>query len=315
MPASPLANAPETLSATASNHYALPVAPRLRPSRSVPRTWGVMSVRTRALACASLAIILVAAPSGGTAIAQRAELRAWCAGQFGVALRQRIDACTAVIDSGRFDGKSLSSALSDRGVAYLNVRNNDRALADFNEAIRIDPDNAKAFGGRGLAYQLRAQEGDTERALADWAKALQINPDDADTLEQRARVYMIQRDYDGMIGDYGALIRLDPDNDWAFQQRAYAYRGKGELERALADYAEAIRIDPKNAQALHGRGLVLRDKGDLDRAIDDFSAAIAIDPDHVAVGGLFRDRAAAYRAKGDAARAAADEAEAKRRGW
>src|ERR1051325_523595 len=114
MPASPLANAPETLSATASNHHASPVAPRLRPSRSILRTWGAMSVRTRAFVCASLAIILVAALGVGTATAQRAEQRAWCAGQFGVALRQRIDACTAVIDSGRLDGPSLSSALSDR---------------------------------------------------------------------------------------------------------------------------------------------------------------------------------------------------------
>ncbi len=274
-----------------------------------------MSVRTHALVGASLTVILVAISGAGTATAQRAEQRAWCAGLFGVALRQRIDACTAIIDSGRLDGMSLSAALSDRGIAHLDVRNDDRALADFNEAIRIDPDNAKAFSRRGLAYQLRGQEGDMERALADWAKALQLNPDDADTLEQRGRVYLIRRDYDGMIGDYGALIRLDPDNDWAFQQRAYAYRGRGELDRALADYAAAIRIDPKNAQTLHGRGLVYRDKGDLDRAIADFSAAIAIDPDHVGAGGFFRDRAAAYRAKGDAARAAADEAEAKRRGW
>jgi hypothetical protein len=49
-----------------------------------------------------------------------------------------------------------------------------------------------------------------------------------------------------------------------------------------------------------------RDKGDLDHAIADYSAAIAIDPDHSAAGGFFRDRAAAYRAKGEAARAAAD---------
>src|ERR1043166_3658691 len=81
--------------------------------------------------------------------------------------------------------------------------------------------------------------------------------------------------------------------------RARRPAGKGELDRALADYAEAIRLDPNNVQALHGRGVVWRDKGDLDRAIADFSAAIAINPEHVAAGGFFRDRAAAYRGKGD----------------
>jgi len=305
-----------TLPVCRSNRYGSRQGGRpQRHSRAVPGKWGDISVHVRTIACASLAVIFATASTARPATAQRAEQRAWCAGQFGVAARQRIDACTVVIDSGRLEGRGLSSALSDRGVAHLNVRNYERALADFNEAIRVDSDNAKAYGGRGLTYQLMGREGDTKRALADWTEALRIDPDDVDVLEQRARVYLIQRDYDGMIGDYGALIRLDPRNGWAFQQRAFAYRGRGELDRALADYDEAIRLEPKNVQALHDRGLVHQDKGDLDRAIVDYSAAIAIDPDHVAAGSFFRDRAAAYRAKGDAARAAADEAEAKRRGW
>ena len=273
-----------------------------------------MNIYPRALACAGLIVFFGAALDAGIATAQTTEQRAWCAGQFGVAPRPRIDACTAVIDSGRLEGKSLSAALSDRALAHLNVRNDASALADFNEAIRIDPHNAKAFGGRGLLYQLMDGDGDIERALADWAEALRLDPDDTDALEQRARVHQIRRDYDGMIGDYGALIRIDPHNDWAFQQRANAYRGKGDLDRALADYDTALRLDPKNAVALHARGLVHRDKGDLERAIADFSAAIAIKPDHVSAGDFFRDRAAAYRAKGDVARAATDEAEARRRG-
>ena len=80
-------------------------------------------------------------------------------------------------------------------------------------------------------------------------------------------------------------------------------------------HSEAIRLDPRNVQTLHGRGQVYLDKREFDRAIADFSAAIAIDPGHVGAGGFFHDRAAAYRAKGDQARATADEAEAKRRGW
>ncbi len=269
----------------------------------------------RTIACARLAVLLGTVLWAGGAAAQRAEQRAWCAGQFGVAAKQRLEACTGVIKSGRLAGKSLSAALTDRGEAQVELRNNEHALADFNQAIRIDPANAKAFADRGLVHQFIGGPDHTKRALADWSEALRLEPDNADVLERRGRMYQIHRDYDGMIGDYGALIRLDPHNDWAFQQRAYAYHGKGELDRALADYDEAIRLDARNVQALHRRGLVYRDKGDLDHAITDYSAAIAIDPGHVGAGGFFRDRAAAYRAKGDAAGAAADEAKAKRRGW
>jgi tetratricopeptide (TPR) repeat protein len=340
----------ETLSAALSNHYALRrVAQCRRHSLSVARMREDMNAHARAFACAGLVVVLGAALSAGVAAAQTAEQRAWCNGQFDVTPKRRVDACTAVIDSGRIEGKSLSAALgnrgeayadlrnvdraiadfnealrivpknsralTDRGEAYLNLRNVDRAIEDFNDAVRIDPGNSKAFAGRGVAFQFKGGDDSSERAISDWTEALRIDPGNADVLENRARIYMIQRNYDGMIADYGALIRLDPQNDWAFQQRAYAYRHKGELDRALADYNQAIRIDPNNVQAVHGRGLVYQDKGELDRAISDYDAAIRIDPGHVGIAGVLRDRAAAYRAKGDVDRAVADEAEAKRRGW
>src|SRR6266567_3870887 len=72
----------------------------------------------------------------------------------------------------RLDPKS-ALALSDRGVAYGNKGDYDRALADLNEAIRLDPKSAHAFRNRDIVY---AYKGDYERAIADLNEAIRLNP-------------------------------------------------------------------------------------------------------------------------------------------
>jgi tetratricopeptide (TPR) repeat protein len=52
----------------------------------------------------------------------------------------------------------------------------DRAIADFNKGILLDPTRAVAFGNRGLAY---VKKGDNNQAIADFDAAIRLNPDDA----------------------------------------------------------------------------------------------------------------------------------------
>ena len=93
----------------------------------------------------------------------------------------------------------------------------DRAIADFNEGIRLDPKNAAAFNNRGLAHMSKS---DNDRAFADFNEA----------------------------------IRLNPNFAAAFIDRGVAYARKGDNNRAIVDYNEAIRLDPKNALAFCNRG-------------------------------------------------------------
>ena len=49
--------------------------------------------------------------------------------------------------------------------------NCDKAIADYTEAIRIDPARADAFCGRGMAY---AREADFDKAIADYTEAIRL---------------------------------------------------------------------------------------------------------------------------------------------
>ncbi|MDR0304925.1 MAG: tetratricopeptide repeat protein [Chitinispirillales bacterium] len=66
---------------------------------------------------------------------------------------------------------------NNRGVEYLNKGDYDRAIADFNEAIRIDPNNAIVRGNRGNAYFMK---NDYDRAIADFKEAIKLNPNDTE---------------------------------------------------------------------------------------------------------------------------------------
>src|SRR5271167_3173193 len=59
-----------------------------------------------------------------------------------------VRSCTAVIESGRWSGKDLTDAFHNRGRAYLIQRDYDRAIQDFNNAIRVNPQFAPAFDNR-----------------------------------------------------------------------------------------------------------------------------------------------------------------------
>jgi tetratricopeptide (TPR) repeat protein len=85
-----------------------------------------------------------------------------------------IAACDRAIDSGKFTGRSLSYLYSDRGFMRMQKGELDLALADLDEAARIDSTNFYAFWNRGAVYTAR---GDFDRAQQDLTAALALKPD------------------------------------------------------------------------------------------------------------------------------------------
>ena len=138
-----------------------------------------------------------------------------------------------------------------RGLAYLNNSDYDNAIADFTQAIKLNPDySAEVYFDRGEAYYKRgsayADKGDYNRAIADYTQAIWLNPNDAETYSRRGSAYVIKGDYDNVITDSTQAIRLNPNDAYAYHWRGFAYDNKGDYDRAIADYETALQLDPKN---------------------------------------------------------------------
>ncbi|MGA2129871.1 MAG: tetratricopeptide repeat protein [Xanthobacteraceae bacterium] len=214
---------------------------------------------------------------------------------------QAIAACTRAIDSRALEGRALAEALVDRGAAaYGATGNADRAIVDFDAAIRIDPSYAVAFFDRGVAY---GAKGDYDRAIADYSEVIRLDPGSAFAFNNRGSAFDAKGDHDRAIADFTVAIQLDPSYVFAFNNLGNSYDAKGDHDRAIAEFGAAIRLDPTYAAGFNNRGIAYRGKGDQDRAIADFDAAIRLDPAYVFA---FNNRGNAYHAKGDRARAIAD---------
>jgi len=208
-------------------------------------------------------------------------------------------------------------AYISRGAAYADKGDYDRMVADFNEAIRLsdeairlNPRNARAYADRGRGY---ASKGETDRAIADYSEAIRLKPNDASYYLWRAGGYTSKNDYERAIADCNEAIRLNPNDGGAYSVRALAYWRKGDHQRAIADYGEHIRRSPRNSVIYINRGTTYTESGDHDRAIADFSEAIRLDPSSSNAKAAYQRRSLAYSAKGDYDRALADYNEAMRR--
>ncbi len=115
--------------------------------------------------------------------------------------------------------------------------------------------------------------GDYDSAIADYTEAIRLDPTRADAYFWRGEVYRGKDDFDSAIADYTQAIRLDPKDAVAYFERGIAYCVKGDYDSAIADYTEAIRLDPKDARAYYGRGLAYQVKGQRAAAERDFAKA------------------------------------------
>lgn len=154
---------------------------------------------------------------------------------------EAIEGCTALINSGQAAPKIIAEALVNRGNAYR-LRHNDidRALADYDQAIRTMPDYALAYSSRGFVYLFARPQMD--RAIADFNEAIRLDPASANVFYFRGVAWSNKADWDRAIADFDQAIRLRPTFSIAYRDRGKAKEAKGDKAGGAADLAEAERI-------------------------------------------------------------------------
>jgi lipoprotein NlpI len=139
-----------------------------------------------------------------------------------------------------------------------------RVLSDSGES---QANRAAAHYNRGSAWHIK---GDFDRAIADYNEAIRLGPKAVQPYNNRGGAWYIKGDLDRAIADYSEAIRLDPKAIEPYNNRGLAWRDKGDSDRAIADLTEAIRRYPNYIDAYGNRGLTYFYKGDFGRAAVDF---------------------------------------------
>jgi len=191
-------------------------------------------------------------------------------------------------------------SLGDRAYSYQQKGRRDEAIRDYTAALNVDPKLSFAYTERGM---LREQKREKEHALDDYTQAIQLDPNATAALYRRGLLLMETRDFDKAIADFSEAIRSYPNHWSAYLERGIAYARKNEVNSALASFDSTLRIWPRNGRAYLQRGYLYGHIHDLEKAIADFTEAIRFDPKNA---NAFRARARAYAEAGRYAEAIAD---------
>jgi formylglycine-generating enzyme required for sulfatase activity len=164
----------------------------------------------------------------------------------------------------------------DRGNALKKKGNVNAAIAEYHEAIRLDPQNdvpriklADALDGIGKL----------DEAVTECRQALRLKPD---STEAHYRL--------------GLLL----------YEKYYVENTRKDLSRAVGEYGEALRLNPKHAQAHHSLAEALQKKGDGAGALEHCRIASELEPKNSAFRANYKNLAKAE------AKRAAENAEAER---
>jgi len=151
----------------------------------------------------------------------------------------------------------------------------ERALADFERSLKINPQFVKGYIGRGMA---RLDMGETKAAFEDYDHAVGLAPRDAETLYHRGDARLRAGDVAGALADFENAMKLDP-------KLASSYLGRGtvrfyekDYDGAIKDFTAALNLDGRLSLAYRNRGFVYLAEGQDAGAEKDFSRAVTLTP-------------------------------------
>ena len=177
------------------------------------------------------------------------DIRA-CKGE-GVTLDERVNACTALIQSGRLMGETLAEVFNNRGGAHYYKSEFPRALSDYEQAIKLNPKMASAFNNRCWTS---AVVGNLAQAVEDCTESLRLEPEVANTHENRGFAYLKLSDFDRALADYEIALKLAPNRADNHYGRGLARLKRGD-KGGEADIANAKEMSPHIADEFASYGI------------------------------------------------------------
>jgi tetratricopeptide (TPR) repeat protein len=129
-------------------------------------------------------------------------------------------------------GDELSAVFQQRGYAAANDQRYGDAINDYNEALKLTPQNAARIHEQRAAVEMKIQ--DYDKALADYSELIKQKPQEIKYLSYRAYIYELKNDLQNSMADNEQILKLDPNNQDA----------KGRKQRLEQKIAERTPLTP-----------------------------------------------------------------------
>jgi protein O-mannosyl-transferase len=183
-------------------------------------------------------------------------------------------------------------------VGQIGIWRNDIDLWSY--VIKKEPESYAAYHFRSFAFR---ENGQLDKAMADYNKAIALNPSHWPSYVKRANMFEGMELFDKAVADYNKAIALNPSDSGMYYNRGMLFEKIGQREKAIADYEKAIALNPLDYQAYYNRGVLSLNGGSRDEALSFFNRSIAANP---SCDKAYASRGALYSFLGQADRALED---------
>ncbi len=166
--------------------------------------------------------------------------------------------------------------LFDAAVHLMEKGQYDEAVAGWQKALALNPEDAKAHLNMGYVMQ---QSGRLDEAIDQYRTALKINSSYAAAHTNLGIALVTAGKLDEGIDHYGMALALDPENSEAHGNLCAALLEKHQNDAAIDHCRKAVTVNPENAEAQDILGIALARAGSLNEAAEHVIRAAEINPD------------------------------------
>lgn len=170
------------------------------------------------------------------------------------------------------DKPNLAKALVLRGALGSD---NDKRLADFNQALEIDAENLEGLRARGLLYTEMKQP---EKAMADFRKVLEQKDDDGTARVGLAEALLDLKKYDEALEEANRVVKQQPRSASGHLLKARIHLSQDDMKAALADTDGALKVEPEDLGALLLRSRLRHSLDDKKGAKEDLDKVFELRP-------------------------------------
>ena len=139
------------------------------------------------------------------------------------------------IRPGTTPGEIAATAALTKGDIDEAIRLYTAAIASSDPAV----DKHYDLVARGIAYTRKMQD---DLAMKDFDEAIKLVPTDADAKLRRGNIRVSMKQYEGAIEDLNAAIEAQPENANAYALRSFSYFGLQQNEKGGADHDKACAL-------------------------------------------------------------------------
>jgi tetratricopeptide (TPR) repeat protein/V8-like Glu-specific endopeptidase len=173
----------------------------------------------------------------------------------------------------------FAAAYVTRGYARYQANDFAGSITDFDQGISANINFEEAYNGRGNS---KAALEDAKGAFADYDHVVRVNSKNSVAYANRANARIALGDPQGAITDCEYSIRLNPNNATAYSNCGDAYTAVGKKTKAFEYLDEAIRINPSDSMIYNNRGITYFKIGKNKEAVSEYTQALSLDPNNFA---------------------------------